>query len=514
MGGKGMQIWQMKAGLLALGLSGAPGAALALTGPELWQDWQEIAQSWGATFTAKTERQEGEVLVLEGLEAKLDYAPFGLNLSWAQDNLRLTNLPDGAVEIGSDSPAYLAGTLGGEAGLQVNLTFTSEESMVRAWDEEPVRRYERKAARDVVEGRFVIPAFAGPAPETLKLNAVSTGVSQEWRWRSGANPVISHVSRSESDVVRYSLVGVDDSQETEIGTNEVLGGEYALSLVPPQMSGPLRLQSFADLAALLDSGLSLTASVSMREQRVEGRSGFLGEKIMNSTISHNIRSEASLSARGLSIAQSENDLEESFSLPGLAAPLAWKVAGLRVNMALPVMGGEAQQATLDLHLRDFTLDESVWALFDAKGALPRDPMQLDLTLESTQAFDLLAWAEVAMTAPTPPEPAPRLDRVAVPNIFFSGAGVTARGQGSFSFTESDNGLVPEGAGALDAQGLEAFVGALEEGGSLPPDAIMALRAGIAMAFKKVPGSDDMTMKLEAAPGGPLMLNGLPLTEGN
>lgn len=508
-----MQVWQMKVGLLALGLSGTPGAALALTGPELWQDWQETAQSWGATLTAKAERQEGEALVLEGLEAKLEYGPFGLNLSWAQDNLRLANLPDGVVEIGSDGQAYMAGTLGGEAGLQVNLTLTSEGSVMRAWDEEPVRRYERKAARDVVEGRFTIPAFGGPAPETLKLQAVSTGVSQEWRWRSGANPVISHVSRSESDVVRYSLLGANDT-ETEIGTNEVLGGEYALSLTAPHMSGPLRLESFADLAALLDGGLSLTASASMREQRAEGRSGFLGERVMNKAVAHNIRSELSLNARGLSVAQSENDLEESFALPGLAAPLAWTVAGFRVNFTLPVMGDEAQQATLDLHLRDFILDETVWSLFDAKGALPRDPMQLDLTLESTQAFDLLAWAEVAMTAPTPPEPAPRLDRVAVPNVFFSGAGVTARGQGSFSFTESDNGPVPEGAGALDVQGLEAFVGALEEGGALPPDAIMALRAGIAMAFKKVPGSDDMTLKLEAASGGPLMLNGLPLTGGN
>ncbi len=189
-------------------------------------------------------------------------------------------------------------------------------------------------------------------------------------------------------------------------------------------------------------------------------------------------------------------------MPGFPE-MAATMKSATANMSLTVgAAGELAPMAMAMTLEDLELGESVWAMFDPSGAIPRTPATLRLDL-GAEALWLTDDFEAAMTNGEPPL-MPQSLVLRDLYLTLGGASVSANGEGILS---AQTGL-PSGTAQVELKGVLTLIQTLSEIGIVPvPQAMMA--QGMLPQFTRPggDGSDHMISDIEAMPDGSIFVNG-------
>jgi hypothetical protein len=176
---------------------------------------------------------------------------------------------------------------------------------------------------------------------------------------------------------------------------------------------------------------------------------------------------------------------------------------------------EPQPMAFTLALRDLTLGESIWSLFDPTGALPRDPATLIVDLGGQIRFlaDIFSEEEMADAAGPPAE----VEALDIEELRLSLAGAEFTGTGAFTFDYDVPGPMgpgspaPEGRLDLRLEGAQRLLETLVGMGILPEDQAMMVRMMTGMIARPAPkGGDALVSEITVEPDGTVLANGAPL----
>ena len=199
-------------------------------------------------------------------------------------------------------------------------------------------------------------------------------------------------------------------------------------------------------------------------------------------------------------------------VPDLPFPVsfAWDVAETGFYMPL-ASSEEAEPFGFNFALTEVTVSDDIWAMADPAGAVPRDPISLELDLSGMAKlfFDVLdpEQAEAMAFADVPGE----LESLALNGLRVAGAGAEITGTGDFTFDNTDletfDGL-PRPAGELNVviRGANALIDTAVEMGLLPQEQAGMGRLFMGM-FTTPSGDDELTSKIEINDQGHIMANG-------
>ncbi|MEZ5714730.1 MAG: DUF2125 domain-containing protein [Paracoccaceae bacterium] len=198
--------------------------------------------------------------------------------------------------------------------------------------------------------------------------------------------------------------------------------------------------------------------------------------------------------------------------PELPFPVALSAEGFDVLLKVPLLMGEGQDANFRIALRQLTLGDDLWALFDPAGKLPRDPMSVafDLGAKVSILYDFLD-IRALMAGAKPPEMPVMVKTARLGDLRIAGAGAELTGQGDVTLDYTDmetfDGLpAPEGQAAVTITGAQGLLDKLVELGLLPEEQAMGTRMMLAM-FTKPSGDDSVTSEVEIRKTGEVTVNG-------
>lgn len=180
-----------------------------------------------------------------------------------------------------------------------------------------------------------------------------------------------------------------------------------------------------------------------------------------------------------------------------------------VSVGLPLVpldSDDADELQFVLRALNAVANAPVWAMFDAEGTIPRDPINIDV--------DVAGWGE--MLAPLDEgsdfNEAFRLDGARINSFLLSGGGAEATATGETLIDLSTGVPVGDGAFSVSLKGVTDLIGKLANLGFVPPEANLGLR-GILGAFARPVGEDHFVSEIELLPDGQILTNGVPLPLG-
>ncbi|PRY93903.1 DUF2125 domain-containing protein [Donghicola tyrosinivorans] len=197
-------------------------------------------------------------------------------------------------------------------------------------------------------------------------------------------------------------------------------------------------------------------------------------------------------------------------------PLEFVAKGFDFNLAMPVLPAEEEQDfTLGFGLRDFTMPDVLWSMFDPGAALPRDPATIAIGLKGTgtmmePVFDQ-AYLENIETNFDPENPPAEMNSLTLTELLIKAAGAQITGEGAFTFDNSDtttfDGMPrPSGEISLRGEGLNALLEKLVQIGLVPQEQLMGARMMMGM-FTVVEGEDILRSTLQVNDEGQVRANG-------
>lgn len=190
-------------------------------------------------------------------------------------------------------------------------------------------------------------------------------------------------------------------------------------------------------------------------------------------------------------------------------PLSIVMGAANLSLSLPTGPADGiQTARVAIDLKDATMGDSIWAMLDPRGALPRDPGQLSLTAEADlEMIDVLTPTALPGDESVP-SLAPRAVRIET--LALDLAGATLGGTGAFTIPEGPGGVpnIAEPIGALDLQatGLAGLLQQAIAGGIVSAQQAMGAQMMLGM-FAVQGNGDTFTSKVETGAGGTLFVNG-------
>lgn len=214
---------------------------------------------------------------------------------------------------------------------------------------------------------------------------------------------------------------------------------------------------------------------------------------------------------GVAITQTSQAASTNFSgVPGMMPPMAAEVAGFDMELLMPLVKSETpKDYTVEMNLRDLTLGEDAWAMFDPTQELPREPINIGLTAtgQANVLVDIFQDEE-----PAPGEPEGEFHSLSLSNLLVQFAGAELTGQGDFTFDNSDltsfDGM-PRPEGQLDVKltGGNTLIDKLVTIGLIQEEQVMGARMMMAIFTNQVEGEDTMTSKLVVDEAGGVFANG-------
>jgi hypothetical protein len=228
-------------------------------------------------------------------------------------------------------------------------------------------------------------------------------------------------------------------------------------------------------------------------------SGF-GMTVSNEVVGYNV------SSHGVKMNMSSSDL------PFPAVNVGYSELDFSFEVPLATGDGGPQDFHARTALRDLTVNEAVWGMFDPTKSIPRDPatFALDLSGKVMVLLDILS-----------PENIDKLDKMDGPpmlpvsvdlnELLLSFGGALLNGTGNVSFDFANPNMIagfpaPSGEFNLSLKGAFGLMDKLMNIGLIPADASMGARAMIG-AFAKPVGDDHFESKIELGADGSIKANG-------
>jgi hypothetical protein len=196
-----------------------------------------------------------------------------------------------------------------------------------------------------------------------------------------------------------------------------------------------------------------------------------------------------------------------------AQPLDASVAFERLHfgITLPVHKADIPAPfALSVALEGFTMEDSLWALFDPQATLSRAPASLSFSVSGTARLFVDLFDQTALTALRGAPFELRALSLSGLNLSVEGLGLTGNGDVTFDNTRMDpaSGL-PEPTGALDFS-ITGALGLLDKLGRLgigDPMMIIGAKGALGMFATAGDAPDSFTSHLEFSQGGHIFING-------
>ena len=197
--------------------------------------------------------------------------------------------------------------------------------------------------------------------------------------------------------------------------------------------------------------------------------------------------------------------------------LSLKIASAATQVMMPVMASDtASPFAIRSTTEGLEIGESVWALFDPSGVLPRDPATLIINVAGTglwsvNIFDQAATTEAQKTGAS----MGAMESFNLEELKLAIVGAELTGNGAFKLHNDDlvtfDGMPrPEGKANFRLTGGNALLEKLTQLGFVPEDQVMMVRMMVGMFAKPGAGADELTSEVEVDPAGKVLVNGAPL----
>lgn len=496
------------AALTAVALSVQPATA-QVTAQEIWDEWQEISIGMGQTLTVESEQRAGGTLTVTGLVSEMEL-PDG-SFSGRLDRLVLTEQGDGTVRITMSEEYPLALTVVAPEGETAQIDMMLRQSGL-----------EMIASRDGGETRYDYSA----AEMTVVMDAIEA--------ENEDFPIDVEVSLS--GLEGLYLLGAGDGPD-RIVTSDLSAGALAIAMAvaDPEGSGDVidLIGTMSDIVSTSTGTLSSfaamagTASLGTPGVTSEGSVGYgpARYEITGEDENGPFAITATTAGGGLDFALDDGVMayggqssDIAVAISGAQIPVpelgftmaenAWEVSG-------PVGVGETpQDFGMLLRLRDLTIDDALWSMFDPTGAIPRDPATLVLDLAG-QGNWLIDVTDPALDPMEIDGAVGELAALSVNEMRLDLAGAELTGNGAFTFDNDDldtfDGLPrPEGAMDFTLVGANGLIDTLVTMGLLPQDQAMGARMMLGLFARPGDGDDTLVSRIEVTPEGSVFANGQQL----
>jgi Uncharacterized protein conserved in bacteria (DUF2125) len=521
----------LSASLSTAALLAASPAFAEITAAELWSVWQQQSAEFGQVLTAQV-TDTGSGLVLTNLSSS--FAVEDVSLTTLIDQVTLTNQPGGTVTIGaSDTLTYrvtgfddpdapeeiailfrqtgFAATASGSTEVltmdSVMQNFELEDIAFTGIDPSDVPEIDATLALSNFAGSYVYD-FSDPSLIGLSGTAstggfnlvlgvsepVGGGAGNGGSGGGGFTPVQPAVpsKQSSGDGGRLDLALILGASETTFSS--VLPADIdwmATETYPAGMA--VELDSTYDFMSMQFAFQDRSQNFDFATENTGGTVGFgISERAMR----------YELGAQGVTINLSSNEVPFPMAAAADSTLMRFDVPLAREDQPSPFSAALAYQGV--------SVDDSLWAMVDPGGQVPRGPATVIMDVSGTvQIFvDILTMDpdELARMSSPPGE----LRELTLNNLQVSFGGAELTGVGDLDFTPGQIIPVPVGSVDLSLTGANGLIQTLSNAGLLPPE-----QAGMArgmLGLFAIPGSgpDSYTSSINFDANGGITANGVPL----
>lgn len=489
---------------IVLGLS-APAALADVTGAQVWSDWKAYFEGLGYE-TSATETTSGNTLTVSGITFRTTLPEGAGDLDLSMGSIGFTDNSDGTVSV--DLPAIMP--LGfnlreeGEPGARGTLLIeqTAPVMLVSGDPDDFTYVYSADAMTLRVQD---LEADGEAVPQEMFSFALALGAVSSTT-RTAIGEMRSYDATFAAQELTYDMA-FDVPEGPDQGSGAVTGTMSGVQISGDGVYAPGMDSS--DLGAMIAAGARVSSAMTYRS----------GSSNIEADTPDGAFSAATSSDGGsLGIEMNEAGLRYDIAGTGVAMtaqmqefplPVSLEIAESAFSLGVPVMvGPDPQPFDFGIALRDFTVSDTVWSLFDPGAQLPRDPATVALELSGTARVLSDIFDPMAMAMGDAPG---ELTSLAVRTLLVDLIGARLSGAGSFTFDNSDLstfGGVPRPEGALDLrlEGGNALIDTLVGMGLLPQEQAMGAR--MMMGLFGVPqGDDTLTSKIEINAEGHVLANG-------
>ncbi|SIO21591.1 DUF2125 domain-containing protein [Vannielia litorea] len=495
--------FRLTAATAALCIAGTP-AAWALTAEEAWEAWVAIAAEYGETVTAASTSRDGDVLTASGVAVSMEMQD--MTLDGTLGDVTLTENGDGTVAIAVPPAFQVAMSVAPEYGekVELNIDFTVDGLDMTAAD----------ADAGGVAFTYAAPSMTFGISD-MKVDGVATPFTFTGAISDSAGTYTKAGEGLVSNFTAKSLQIDFEGRDPEGGGS----GQGTVTMADIASTstgqGQLFFMDPAQLPEMLKSGASMQGSTTVGATTFSIEGVDAGETFALSGDMDGGTGTVTLNADQVLYAVNYTGFDVTMS--GSEIPLPEVTLGMgetSFNMIMPIAQSEAPKPyMLAVGLKDLTIADGLWNMFDPGTVLPRDPATLTFNLAGTGRWliDILDPEAMANPQGMPGE----VQSLNISDVRLVVAGAELTAEGNFTFDNTDLmtfGGMPAPDGTLRARlsGANALLDNLVTMGFVPADQANGVKMMSGMFFRPGDGPDVLTTEIGVSPDGTISANGIPI----
>ena len=496
---------------LALPVSFVSQAALADLAPaDVWGDWRSYMEDMGYELSA-TETPNGDDLTVSDIALSFA-APDGTgSMNLTMDRVEFRQNADGtvAVVLPDSMPIRMTGTdsANSDEDFSMLMTYSQSGHALTASGDPEAMTYLYTAATAALDMTQMQMGGETQSAENATVSFEATNINSSTTMTLG--DMRAYQQAGSVETVSYSFAFTDPEMPASQGA--VTGSVEGLSFTGTG-SIPMNVEPGADMALMLDAGFDVNGTLSY----MSGSSNFdikdpeNGDYVM-ATSSQGGDLGVKMSSDGLAYDVKQRDVTIAVTAAEMPFPFEIAMAENGFNLAVPVsQSDDPQDFALGVTLRDFTMSDMIWGIFDPSAQLPRDPATVLVDLRGTVKL-LVDYLNPEMAEQMDEVPG-ELKSVNLSNLLVSAAGAQLDGSGAITFDGAADGLVP-GSGNpvgdvnLSLAGGNALIDKLVAMGLLPAEQAMGARMMIGLFAVPGDAPDTLKSRIEFTADGQILANG-------
>lgn len=481
-----------------------------LTPQEVWGDWRSYMEGMGYEVSA-TETAKGNDLTVSDINFRFPVAETDGEVAMSLGKIDFNQNRDGTVAIilPDDMPMTVTGVDSAPEGdpFAMTINFSQSGHAITASGSPEAMTYLYTAQGFVMDMTNVQVGDDKLSEQDARVKFTGTNLSSTTTMTVG--DMRGYVQSGNIENMGFDVYFKDPEQAD---TQGAIKGTMTGVTLAGQGEIPLEVAQGADMATMMAAGFAVqgTLGYASGTSEVDIKDPENGNYVM-STTSQGGDFGFKMGADGLAYDVAQRDVNVAVTMEMMPFPFEITMAESGFNLAMPVSkSDEVQDFAFGLKLRDFTMSDVIWSMFDPAAQLPRDPATILLDLTG-KAKLLVDWMNPDATAQMTGAPG-EVKEVSLGNLLVNAAGAKLEGSGDVTFDGAPAGLVP-GAGNpvgdvdIALAGGNGLLDKLVAMGLLPQDQAMGAR--MMMGLFTVPGDapDTLKSKIEFTPDGQILANG-------
>lgn len=469
-------------------------AQAQVTAEQVWQNWRDASSSYGQTLTATSEARQGDTLVISGLQMSSTFE--GGSFTGKIETVNFRELGDGTVEV-TMSPEY-------------PLSFNAADDKGKVAGDVLIRQPELKV---IASGTPEETTYTFSAPsvkvtlEKLLVDDVEKDVKAQADVSTLAGTYVVTSGEKKGATTNFTAgdASIDiDANDTEAKNKFVLKGK--ISNLSGKSDGVfLAPEAMADLNAALKDGFNTNGQFaygvgSYDFEFADATSNGKGSATIGGGDIH-----YTLNSTALGYGGTVKDVAMKLSSSDMPFPelaIGYSEGALDLLMP-PTKSDTPGDFKFLIALKNLTISDDAWNMFDPNKVLPRDPATVEVDTTGTGRWLTDILSEAAADQPPPAENPVEMQSFNLNNLVVKLAGAAISGKGALTFDNTDlttfQGMpAPTGTIDLKLSGLNGLIDKLIQLGFVPEDQAMGARMMLGLFAKPAEGGgpDDLVSTLE------------------